>query len=126
MAVMVCQGLVIEDSGATFLARIHGAAGTAITQASVASISWKVFTLEDPATVVLSGTATPAANIYDTLQTDAIWTEDSTGYNFRYDMAALAFPTGNLRYRVTFRFVPATGEVFHLLYEVDALQVYSS
>jgi hypothetical protein len=126
MGAQVITGIVIEDSGATFLARIHGNAGTAITPATISSIAFNVFSLNAPSTVVLSGTCTVSSTVFDTLQTDAIWTKDSTGYNFKYAMAATAFPTGNVRYRVSFKFTPTSGEVFHALYEVDSINVFGS
>ena len=122
------KGYVNEDGGAIFLARVLGAAGTAINQASISSITVKVFDLDvtDPDTSVYNATLTVSAVVFDTLQTDAIWTEDSVGYNFKHAMSASAFPTGDHNYRIEYKFTPASGEIFWVLYEVFATNVRTS
>ena len=130
---MSCQtspfkGYVIEDGGATFLARINGNTGVAITQSLISSISVKVFDLDSdtPDTAVYSASVTVATSVFDTLQTDAIWTEDTDGYNFKHAMPASAFAIGNHNYRIEYLFTPATGEVFWVLFEVFATNVRTS
>ena len=118
---------VIEDSGCTFMARILGTNGVPVVQSVVASIACKVFS---PRTNQSTPTATPtvvvADSIFDTLQTDARWTLDVTGYNFAYEMASTTFTTGDTLYRVEFKFMPTSGDVYYALYEGSAVEVYGS
>ena len=124
----ITKATVWEDGGATCLARVLGNAGTAITQASLTSIGCKVFDLNSttPETAVSTPTVTIASAVFDTLQTDARWTVDSTGYNFLFVIAASVLTTGDHRYRVEFKFTPASGEVFWLVYELHAQAVSTS
>jgi hypothetical protein len=121
-------GYVIEDGGASFMSRVVGNAGVNITQSVITSIAVKVFDVDSdtPDTATYSATLTVSAVVFDTLQTDARWTEDATGYNFRHDMPASAFPTGEHKYRVEYKFTPATGEVFWVLFDVTATNVRTS
>lgn len=130
---MTCQtipfkGYVVEDGGATFLARVNGNTGVAITQALLSSITVKVFDLDSttPDTSIYSATVSISSCVFDTLQTDAIWTEDTDGYNFKHAMPASAFPTGGHNYRIEYLFTPTSGEVFWVLFEVLAIGVITS
>lgn len=128
MSAGVIKGTVIEDGGATMLARVVGHSGAAITQASLTSISYKVFDLDGttPDTAILSGTATVSSVVFDTLQTDSRWSEDSTGFNFAHALAVTAFPSGDHRHRIEYLFTPASGAVFFVLFEVAAIDVRTS
>jgi len=116
---------VYEDSGFSLMARIYGQAATAITQATISSIALKVYEVSSSTSVA---TATPvvATCVFDTLQTDAYWTKDSTGYNFRYSTLAAQVPTGGSRYIFEFTFTPASGAVFPVVFEVPTLDLYGS
>lgn len=73
------------------------------------------------------GTAlTVSAVIFDTLQTDARWTIDSTGYNFRHTPGASNFASGDRRYRIEYVFDPVSGENFALVYHVTAMKLFAS
>lgn len=102
-----------EDGSATCLARLtaRNATGAAITgegywikQADVTSITCKVF--DDSAAqveITPAPTVTVSSAIIDTPVTDGvIWTADSVGYNFLFDIAGTYFPTGGHIYRVEF------------------------
>lgn len=118
---------VWEDSGGSMMARILGAAGTAITQASLSSIALTVF---DMTTSPTSGTAATAPvvadTVFDTLQTDARWTRDGTGYNFRYTFLASQIATGGRRYRYEFLFTPSSGQAFHVVFDLDVAAIARS
>lgn len=95
-----------EDGSATVLARITARDGTGATQASgrklikqadVSAIAVKVFDVSNDNAVTLTATPAASAVIFDTLQTD--WDADSTGYNFKYNIATTAFPTGGNTYK---------------------------
>lgn len=88
-------------SGVTLLARIRGAVGLLITQASLASIAWTV-TDATLGTVLGTGTSPVASSVYDSLQiSDPRWTQDTpllpgpdgaSGFNFQATLAASLFP----------------------------------
>jgi hypothetical protein len=114
-------------SGATQAARIYGNAGTPITQATISSITCKVFdknvSVETP---VLTPSITVSSVVFDTLQDDdPRWTIDETGYNFLHAIAATAFPTNNHIYRIEYIFTPTSGAVFPLVYEGKAEAIFS-
>lgn len=125
---LINQFTVFEDGGATFLARVLGNAGTAITQATITSITYAVYDLSTttPTTAVISGTLVVASTVFDTLQTDARWTADSTGYNFLHAMPATAFPTGKHQYKVEYKVTPTSGAVFWIVFEGFAEGVLTS
>lgn len=127
-ATEIIKGSVWEDGGATILARVTGNAGAAITQASLTSITCKVFDLDGttPDTAITTPTITVSTAVYDTLQTDARWTVDSTGYNFIDALAATNFPTGDHLYRVEYKFTPTSGAVFFVVAELYAKNVRTS
>ena len=125
------RATVWEDSGATCMARVVGQAGTAVTQASLTSIAYKVFDLDGatPDTATATGTLTVATAVYDTLQTsDSRWTVDTTGWNFLDTVAAASanLPTGDHRYRVEYVFTPASGQTFRVVFELYAKAVRGS
>ena len=109
---------IFEDSGAVLMRHIVGNDRVAIQQADITSATRNVY---DRQTLVLGPTTLTVADVvFDTIQTDARWTntEEATGYNFRDDVPATAFPTGDRVYRVEWSFVPASGENFKALYDV--------
>lgn len=120
------EGIVWEDGGAFFMARVTGRDAANITQAVVSSISYKVYDLKElPPTEKASGTLTVSSVIFDSLQTDSRWT-DSTGYNFRHEMPAASFPNGDRNYQVEYLFTPTSGEVFWVIFKVNAKEVHTS
>lgn len=120
----VVRGRAVARSGTVLMARIVGYNNVAITRATLTQIDFLVRDL----TAQTSGsqrTLTIADVIFDTLQTTALdpsWTEDSTGYNFRYIMPAsdLAWTAGvdfqgnpaPHTFQADVKFTPATGEPF--------------
>ena len=110
-----------EDTGATFLARILGDDGAAIVQADFGSISYAVFE-EDATAAVVSGSLTVSDVVFDTYQTDARWTVDSTGYNFRHTVAASVFSTGNAAYRIEYKFEPTGDEPFYAVLQAITVE----
>jgi hypothetical protein len=116
---------VYEDSGFSLMARIYGQAATAITQATISSIALKVFDISS-STQIATATPVVATCVFDTLQTDAYWTKDSTGYNFRYSTLAAHVPAGCGRALFEFTFTPSSGAVFPVVFEVPVLDLYGS
>ena len=97
-------GRCIEDHPFVAMARIVGAAATAITQASLTGLTYRVdrYSSRDDAeqkqngTEVVDDTALVVSDvIFNTLQTDNDWGADSTGYNFKSTIPASRFPTSH-------------------------------
>lgn len=122
-AVKVIKSMIYEDAGASLMARVVGTNGSNIVQADISSISCAVFV---NGTSVATPSITVSTVVFNTLQTDARWTLDTTGYNFRHDAAASVFSTGATAYRVEYKFTPASGEVFFVVFELTTLNVYTS
>ena len=114
--------VIMEDSALVCRDLLTLASGTAITQASCTSISYRVCDVEDVSTVVASGTWTISDVIFDTLQVPASWTRDTTGYNFGAELSASCFPAGNKIYRVDIALVLTTGQTLRWAKEVSTLE----
>lgn len=121
----VIRETIWEDAAIQCLARVTGLAGAAITQTSLSSITYKIFDLNGatPNTPISSGTLTIASVVFDALQTDARWTLDTTGYNFRHAHVPTAFPIGDHTYRIEYVFTPTNGDAFPGVFEVYAKAV---
>lgn len=121
------KSTVWEDGGAALMARVVGNDAANVTQASLSAITQYAYdTTNAPTTDVGVGTLTIANVIFDTLQTDDRWTVDSTGYNFRHDVPATVFATGGGVYRVEYKFEPASGDNFYVVFQVTAKAISSS
>lgn len=118
------KAFVWEDSGASFMARVVGNDAANITQASITGITCKVF--DSSGTSVATPSITVANVVFDTLQTDARWTVDGTGYNFLHAMPDTVFTTGGETYTVEYMFDPASGSDFPCVYEVPARALLGS
>lgn len=107
-----------EDTPVALMARVTGEDAALITQASIDSITIDVYRMVGSSAVAVGtqGSLTVADVVFDTLQTDSRWTEDSTGYNFRYTVPAARFATAG-RHRIEFWFTGADGSVFPLVFE---------
>ncbi len=131
-------GTAFEDTGCSLMDRVYGNAGTAITQATISIIAYKVYehsSKEDAIAAVdgtlVAGTAsslTVASVVFDTLQTGAPWdtTADALGYNFRYDSPAVDRPTGGKWYRHEIVFTPTSGAAFAVVWIIECLPMAGS
>lgn len=120
--------VVWEKMGATLMARIVGNAGVDIVQADITAIVCKVFDIDDDeANAAASPTVVVADAIFDNLQTDAIWTKDATGYNFKFPMDDTIFTNADHRYVVEFEFDPSgAGEAkFAVVYRLTPNRLLS-
>lgn len=125
--VAVATAVVFEDSGAALLARIVGHDAANIVQAGVTSIQYTVFNAITGAETQAQVSQTVANVIFDTLQTDARWTVDDTGYNYAFAVPAAALPTGGVIYRFEIKLTPASGEVFQIgPFELTARALFKS
>jgi len=115
-------GTVYRGGSATCLARLVGEDAQAISRTDVASAEYTIWLLErdDPdARTPVAGheqvAVNVATNVFDSLQTDARWTADELGYNFRHtiDIASdPAFTLAGRDYLVEYAFTPYAGQVF--------------
>ena len=117
-----------EGSPHVCMGRIQGIGATNITQASITSITCNVFDLsgDTPDTAETTPTVTVATSVYDTLQTDGMWTKDTTGYNFAFTVPASSFSTGDHTYWIEFTFQPTSGDSYTQPYCVYAAPIRSS
>lgn len=120
------KAIVWEDGGATCMARVTGQDAANITKASITSIGYSAFDSEATGAAVDTAALTVASVVFDSLQTDARWTKDAPGYNFRHEVPASALTTGNHTYIIEYMFTPATGEVFWVLFSLRAQAVRTS
>ncbi len=119
------RATIYEDTAITCMSRILGNDAVAITQSDITSISLETF--KNTSTTATSTTALTVADVvFDSYQTDARWTKDSTGYNFRYQVPASVFDAGDATYRLEFEFTPASQPVFFVIFIVDTVEVFSS
>lgn len=119
------KATIYEDSGLTCMARILSESAAAITQATTSSIELKTF--KNTSTTATSTTALTVADVvYDSYQTDARWTKDSTGYNFKYPVPSSVFDDGDATFRLEFRFTPTSGSNYWVIFSIDTVEVWSS
>ncbi len=122
MTANIVKDRAFAATGAAFMARIRGSDGSYVTQAATTSIAYAVSDVTTGASVsVITGSPVVSSTVFDTLQTDAAWSKDSTGYNFKHSLAATAFPTIGHVYLVVYTFTPAAGDVYKAEYQVTAL-----
>lgn len=122
------KAVVFEDSGLTLMARIVGNDGEYIKQADFGTITYAVHD-SDGAEVTASTSLTPANVIFDTLQTsgdDPRWPHGDVGFNFAFVLPAASSPTGGKTNLVEVKFVPSSGEPFHVVWEVGVLDLKRS
>ena len=125
-AATIWKGSMFEDSGASPMARIVGNDGVNIVQADVTSIYRIIYNAATGVVVQASTEITVANAVFDTLQTDARWSYDDTGYNFRDDAPAAQFASGSVVYRIEYKFTPASGEVWHVVFQPSAVELLGS
>lgn len=98
---------VFTNSPFTILLRVH-VDGEPVTQADLSSISFRaVHATEAQADV--TGSLTVSSVISDTLQTGAMWSTDSTGYNLTHNVSGTALDEPGV-YVFEYTITPAGGE----------------
>ena len=125
------HGVAFKNSSITLLARVVGEDGRAISLTDVTAASYSVYLLDDDdadSRSVVTGhsdvSLTPADIVFDSLQTDSLWTADSTGYNFRHVLDVSqnpAFATAGRRYLVEVQLTPTSGQKIVLRFRVNVI-----
>lgn len=125
------HGTAFKNGSVTLLARVVGGDGQPIVQTDVSSAKYTVYLLDDQdadgRTAITGHTdvsLTPAEIIFNSLQTDALWTVDETGYNFRHVLDVSenqAFTIAGRRFLVEFELTPAGGQVILLRFRVNVI-----
>lgn len=111
------HAIVFKNGTSTNMARVVGADGANVTQSDITSGVYSIYLLDDQdadsRTVVTghdAGALASANIIFDTLQTDAVWTKDDTGYNFRHTPVIsvnAAFAIAGRNYLVEYTLTPS-------------------
>lgn len=128
---VIARESVWEDTGCSLMSRIKGDDAANLVQADLDSISIKFFDANKTSDDVIT-TKTPDVSdvIFDALQTDARWTDvsdDTEGYNFRYDVDDDVFATGGLVYRVEVWLTPTGGGADIMVpFEIECVNVRKS
>lgn len=125
------HGTAFKNGSATLLARVVGADSSEITQSDIDSATYSVHLLDDQnadTRTAVTGHAdvslTKTDIIFNTLQTDALWTKDSTGYNFRHvlDISSnQAFAVAGRRYLVEYKLTPGSGQIIILRFRINVI-----
>jgi hypothetical protein len=124
-------GTAFKNGSATLLARVVGHSGANIVPADLSTVHYTVYLLDDQdpdsRTAVANHTnvaITVADCVFGTLQTDPIWTVDTTGYNFRHALsvsAHQAFTIAGRNYLVEYRLTPVVGEVIIVRFRLNII-----
>lgn len=124
-------GTAFKNGSATLMARIVGSGGVNITQADIATIRYSIYLLDDqdpdsrtPVTGHSQITLPVYQVVFNTLQTDATWTVDAVGYNFRHllDVSAHpAFAVAGRRYLVEYTLTPLAGQAILVRYRINVI-----
>jgi hypothetical protein len=97
---------VFTNSPFTILLRVH-VAGSAAKKADLSSISFRAVH-ETNGQSVVTGSLTVSSVISDTLQTGAMWSTDSTGYNMTHNVSGSALTEPGV-YSFEYSVTPAGG-----------------
>ncbi len=99
---------VWEKGSVYVMARVTGKLKTPVTKGTIASITMKITELPSR-TVVVPPSIVVADVIFDTLQKDARWTKDATGYNFAHWIdGAIYLTTPSVIDRLEYTLTPST------------------
>jgi hypothetical protein len=119
------SAIISAESAQTFLARITDSSANILVPAAVSTVSIEIFDRNTRLQVGTTLTPSPSSVIFTTLQTNAIWTQDATGYNFLVVIAGTYFPVGGTTYRVEVTITPVGGNPFKVLWDLPTIEVFS-
>jgi hypothetical protein len=119
-------GTAFVNGSVTLMARVVNSLGANILQADIATAKYTVFveSISGVDTAITGHTNVSlvvADVIFDTIQDDAIWTVDTTGYNFRMVLDVRTTPafTAIGSYRITITLTPVAGQVIILRFLIN-------
>jgi hypothetical protein len=125
------HGTVFKNGSVTLLARVVSAGGTNIVPAGINTVTYTVYLLDDQnpdGRTAVDGhtnlTLAVADVLFGALQTDATWTVDTTGYNFRHVLDVSihqAFAIAGRRYLVEYLIQPAVGQNIVVRFRINAI-----
>jgi len=125
------HGTAFKNGSVTLLARIVGVGDANIVQADVNTIRYSVYLLDDQnpdnrtaVTEHTDATLAVADVVFNSLQTDAMWTVDAIGYNFRHvlDVSAhQAFTVAGRRYLIEYQLTPAVGQMILVRFRMNVI-----
>lgn len=138
MGATVITGKIFAGQSVTLLARV-AAGGINVVQSDFGTITyeiWRVYPKPAPANdwaeqsppekLTQNPVSVTVANaVYNTLQTDGRWTQDSTGYNFALAIPGSSIPlpdsseTYNRLYEIPVQFTPSVGNPFGVLFRLE-------
>lgn len=120
-----------KNGTAPMMARVYNHAAALLTQANVTSIAYSIYLLDDKdadSRTVVTGHSAVALNdtdvIFDTLQTDDLWTADTTGYNFKHVPPIAtnqAFTKAGRKYLVEYTITPSSGQKVIVRFRVSVI-----
>jgi hypothetical protein len=124
-------GTAFKNGSATLLARLVGNDGAYLTPAGITAAAYSVFLLDDRdpnARTAVSGHSAISLTVNDVLfaalQTDALWTADSIGYNFKHALSVAthpAFAIAGRRYLVEYTLTPTTDPVILVRFRINVI-----
>ena len=125
------EGNAFKNGSATLMARVVGANGANILSSEIATVRYAIYLLDDQdpdRRMTIAGhdnvVLTVGAVVFDSLQTDALWTVDAVGYNFRHILdvsTAPAFSFAGRRYLVEYRLTPTAGQVIIVRFRINVI-----
>jgi hypothetical protein len=124
-------GTAFKNGSVTLLARIVNGLGVNIVRTDIVAVKYFVHLLDDqnpdgrtPVTGHTDVALAVSDVIFNTLQTDAIWTVDGTGYNFRHVMdisAYQAFAVAGRRYLIEYQLSPTVGQTIVVRFRINVI-----
>ncbi len=124
-------GTVEKGGTVSCLARVVGEDAAAINQSTIASATYSVFLLDDNDPDLRSAVSgydavslAVSSIIFNSLQTDARWTADEVGYNFRHTIDIStnnAFAIAGRNYLIEYRLTPSSGQVIIVRFRVNCI-----
>lgn len=130
LAPIIGQYEVLEDSAQVFMARILGANGEPITQASITSINFTAWDLaQSRTTPTTTSTALATTDVLsNTLLTSKPWSVDTIGRNFTHTVPFNVFGQATPEHVVEYDFTPSqsTNQKFKVVFRGRVHEVFMS
>lgn len=116
----------LEDEPLVYMARLIGPDRTDVTQSGISSITVAAYDMEAPSVATYTDTLVVSDSVFDSLQTDARWTTDATGYNFLHTVPGTAFPEPNRTYQVEYTITATDGTPSYAVLRKKTSELFST